>query len=254
MKIFLSQCLAAVFLCATGSSTMGQTAEPLPRLLTLPYPPYTIESGPDAPGALGEIVVKMSKRMGLPPTEVEFFPWPRTQMIAQSQRHAVIFPMDRSSQRENEYRWIVQLHCRVVGFVGLGAFTGDLDQGESLTQFKVGILRASPSQELLKTMKITKIIEAKDYAELAKMLQRNVIDVIFGTQEISTYELTQAGFKSGEFKVGKPVYSRGIWLAGNLAMLDSEVAKWRRAFDQVTQDGTYSRTLRKYKIPERTCP
>ena len=165
------QFLRAALLCTAATSAIGEPAETFPRLLTLPYPPYTIESGLQAPGALGEIVVTMSKRMGLP-TEVEFFPWARAQMIAQTQRHSVIFPMDRSAKREGEYRWIVQLHCRVVGFVALSSFVGDLDHGERLTQFRVGILRASPSQELLKDLKLTKIIEATDYAELAKLARR----------------------------------------------------------------------------------
>lgn len=85
------------------------------------------------------------------------------------------------------------------------------------------------------------------------MLQRHVIDVIFGTQDISVYELAQAGLKPTEFIVGKPIYSRGIWLAGNLAMPDGEVAQWRQAYDQVVQVGTYSRTLRKHQITERAC-
>jgi hypothetical protein len=38
-----------------------------------------------------------------------------------------------------------------------------------------------------------------------------------------------------------------------LAMPDTEVAQWKRAFEQVTQDGTYSKALRKYKLAERTC-
>ena len=245
--------LAAAFFCTSFCSGMAETAETLPRLLTLPYPPYTIESGLRAPGALGEIVVNMSKRMGLPPTAVEFYPWARAQMLAQTQQHSVIFPMDRSPKREGEYRWIVQLHCRVVGYVALSSFVGDLDHGESLAPFRVGILRASPSQALLKGLTLTGIIEGNDYADLAKMLQKHVIDVIYGTQDISVFELTRAGLKSSEIKIGKPSLSRGLWLAGNLAMPDAEVAQWKRAFDQVTRDGTYSETLRKYQVAERTC-
>ncbi|MEO7108139.1 MAG: transporter substrate-binding domain-containing protein [Rhodoferax sp.] len=245
--------LAVALFCTTAGIAISEPSEAVPRLLTLPYPPFTIETGAKAPGALSEIVEHMAKRMGAQNARVEFFPWARSQMIAKTQPHAVIFPIDRSSQREEEYRWIVQLHCRVVGFVALSSFVGDLDHGESLTHYKVGILRASPSQELLKSLKLTNIIEANDYADLAKMLQRHMIDVIFGTQEISAYELAQAGLKPSEFTSGKPIYSRGIWLAGNLAMPDAEIAQWRRAYDQVLKDGTYSRTLRNYQITERTC-
>ena len=198
-------------------------------------------------------MVSMSKHLGRPTAKVEFFPWARAQKMAKTQSHAVIFPIDRSSQREDEYRWIVRLHCRVVGFVALSSFSGDLDHGENLGQFKVGILRGSPSAELLKDLKITNIIDGTDYADLAKMLRKNVVDVIFGTQEISVFELKKSGLKPSDFIVGKPSYSRGIWLAGNLAMSDAEVAQWRGAFDRVVQDGTYSRILRKYQITERTC-
>ncbi len=245
---------AAVTIISTVTNTaMCEPAESSLRLLTLPYPPFTIETGANAPGAIGEIVVNMSKHMGHPNAKVEFFPWARSQMIAKSQPHAVIFPIDRSSEREEEYRWIVQLHCRVVGFVALSSFGGDLDHGESLKQYKVGVLRASPSKELLKSLKLTNIIDGNDYEDLVKMLQKHVIDVIFGTQEISIYELTQAGLNPSEFTVGKPSYSRGIWLAGNLAMPDAEVAQWRRTFDRVSQDGTYKKALRKYQIAEQTC-
>jgi polar amino acid transport system substrate-binding protein len=245
--------VAAAFCCTAVSSAIGESAAVVPRLLTLPYPPYTIESGPHAPGALGEMVLAMSKRIGLPATEVEFFPWARTQMMAQAQQHAVIFPIDRSAQREGAYRWIVQLYCREVGYVALAPFAGDLDHGDRLKQFKVGILRGSPSQDLLKPLEFLRIIEANDYAELAKMLQKNMVDVIYGTQDISVYELKKAGFKSSEIKVGKPRLSRGVWLAGNSAMPNAEVTQWKRAFEQITQDGSYSQILRKHQIAERTC-
>lgn len=243
----------AAFFFTVMCSAIGEPAAGQPRLLTLPYPPYTIESGPYAPGALGEVVLTMSKRIGLLATDVEFFPWARTQRMAQAQQHTVIFPLDRSAQREGSYRWIVQIYCREVGFVALAPFAGDLDHGESLSQFKVGILRGSPSQDLLKPLKFSQIIEANDYAELAKMLQMKMVDVIFGTQDISVYELTQAGFKSNDIRVGKPSLSRGVWLAGNLAMPDAEAAQWKHAFEQVTRDGSYGKVLRKYRLAERTC-
>jgi polar amino acid transport system substrate-binding protein len=244
---------AVAYLCTVVSSAMGQPATLAPRLLTLPYPPYAIESGPGVPGALGEMVLDMSKRMGLSTAGVEFFPWARTQMIAQSQPRAVIFPIDRSAQREANYRWIVQLYCREVGYVSLSSFAADLDHGESLSKFKVGILRASPSQELLKSLNFSQIVEATDYADLAKMLKKNMVDVIYGTQDISVYELMLAGLKGREIKVGKPSLSRGVWLGGNLAMPDAEVTQWKQAFEQINRDGSYSKILRKYHMAERTC-
>jgi polar amino acid transport system substrate-binding protein len=253
MKNSMLKRLVVTLLCTTAGLAIGQPSDALPRFLTLPYPPFTIETGAKAPGALGEIVVQMSKRMGLPNAKVEFFPWARSQMMAKTQPHAVIFPIDRSAQREEEYRWIVKLHCRVVGFVALSSFVGNLDRSESLTPYKIGILRASPSHELLKSLQLTHVIEGNDYADLAKMLQKHVIDVIFGTQDISAYELAQVGLKPSEFTLGKPVSARGIWLAGNLAMPEAEIAQWRRAYDQIAEDGTYSKTLRKYQITERTC-
>ena len=145
MKRSIFKLLTVALFCTTAGIAISETSKALPRLLTLPYPPFTIEKGAKSPGALGEILEHMSNRMGMPNAKVEFFPWARSQMIAKTHPHAVIFPMDRSSQREADYRWIVQLHCRVVGFVALTSFVGDLDHRESLTQFKVGILRASPS-------------------------------------------------------------------------------------------------------------
>jgi polar amino acid transport system substrate-binding protein len=253
MARLICRFFAAVFACAAAASAIGEPAAGQPRLLTLPYPPYTIETGPDAPGALGEIVLTMSKRIGLPATDVEFFPWARTQMMAQAQQHSVIFPVDRSAQREGSYRWIVQLYCREVGYVAVAPFAGDLDHGENLSRFKVGILRGSPSQDLLKPLKFSQIIEANDYADLAKMLQKKMVDVVFGTQDVSVYELTQAGFKASDIKVGNAGLSRGVWLAGNLAMPDAEVAQWKQAFEQITRDGNYSKILRKYRLAERTC-
>jgi polar amino acid transport system substrate-binding protein len=239
--------------CAAASQVMCEPAAVPSRLLTLPYPPYTIESGPQAPGALGELVLDMSKRVGLPNASVEFFPWARTQMMAQTQPHSVIFPIDRAEQRESSYRWLVRLYCREVGYVALRPFVGDLDHGDSLSPFRVGILRGSPSQDLLKSLKFSRIIEANDYAELAKMLQKNIVDVIYGTQDIGVYELMQAGFKSSDLKLSKPMLSRGVWLAANLAMPDAAVTQWKQAFEQANRDGTYNKILRKYQMAERSC-
>lgn len=245
--------LALVMFCAVTLPTVVVAAEPVSRLLTLQFPPYSIESGPNAPGAFGELMLAMAKRNDPSPAQIEFLPWARAQMIAQTDPHAVIFPMDRSPEREDKYRWIAQLHCRPVGFVALSSFGGDLDHGEKLTHVRVGVLRSSPSLKEIQALKVEQIIEDEGFANLARMLEKHMIDVIYGTQEAAVYELKLAGLKSSAIKVGKPSFTRGVWLGGNLAMPESEVAQWKQAFNQVKRDGVHRKILRKYEITETTC-
>jgi polar amino acid transport system substrate-binding protein len=249
-----SKCLGFTLGFAVAFSAVAGELGLRSRVLTLQVPPYTIESGRNAPGAFSELLSTMAKRFEATPIEIEYFPWARSQMIVQAEPHAVIFPLDRSLERESKFQWIVQLHCRSIGFVALSSFTGDLSHGDKLVDSKVGVLRASPSLKELEALEMKNVIEGRDFADLAKMIQRQVIDVIYGSQDISVYELTEAGVKPSEIKVGQPSSIRGVWLAGNLAMPSTAVHKWRLAFEQVKRDGTYKKILSKYNITERSCP
>ena len=72
-------------------------------------PPFTTETGPGTPGALGTLVREMALRLGEAPA-IQFYPWTRAQSMVNTQTRTLILPLTRTPEREDSYRWLVRLY------------------------------------------------------------------------------------------------------------------------------------------------
>lgn len=116
-----------------------------------------MSSDPDYPGFFVEIAREIDKRLGVQ-TKIEVYPWPRALEIAQQESNVIIFPVARTSDRQDHYTWIEAIKPMEMVFVSLKEKVRTLEEAKSLKRILVH-KGAPPAQQL----------EAYGFENLAKL-------------------------------------------------------------------------------------
>lgn len=226
-------------------------ADPLPayQIVSGNLPPFTVESGPDSPGALGSLVRDMAALLGEAPP-IQFYPWTRSLSIVGAQPRTLILPLTRTAERENNYRWLVRLYRQQFVFIALRGTDIRLDSLPALRDLRITVLRGSPNEGQLSQRNFKQVLPANSVLDMARMLERGMADAIYGGDAINLAVLAEYGIPRTQLQVSKPLDYGEIWLGGSLDIPESEAQLWQNAMKQLVRDGVVRRTLARYGLPQ----
>jgi polar amino acid transport system substrate-binding protein len=228
----------------------GQLAAALPadaiRVTTSDLPPYAIEATPATPGAIFELVDELLKRTRLP-GQIEFYPWRRALFMTTSMPRTAIFPLTRTSEREQQFRWLARLYHENFVFTSLKSSRFDARNAARNRELKIAVLRGSASTKYLKELGYTHLVPASSAEESLRFLNGGMADVIFGDRELMRAAL--GGTTGAELVISEPVRTSTTWLGGSLDMGETEVALFQKAMREIVADGTFARIMKKYELP-----
>ena len=218
------------------------------HILTGDMPPFSIEHDAAGRGFLVELVEELGQRAGNP-LRVEFVPWARAVALAGRAPKTAAFPLTRTPEREDKYRWIAKLAVQHFVFISQHS-TPVVDDVSGAKGKRVGILRGSPHIVGLveRGLPRANIIEETTVSDLLKRLDAGTIDFAFGSQEIWGYTLNQRRGAELNYRYSKPLYEGDIWLGGAPDILDADIEAWRRAVQSAESDGTIRRLRLKYRL------
>ncbi len=241
-------------LLSLGLSLPGRAEEAKAvQIVTSHFPPYAVESGPDAPGAVVEAAQMLARRMQVKVTNTQFLPWTRAQVVAQKQPQLLILPLDRTPERETRYRWIVKLFCRPIGFVTLHSVHATLGPMDTMRDARIGVLRTSSYASQLRALRFSNLVEIDTYADLARLMSMSSFDAIYASQDITANAMKALGLTDAEIVVAKPSGYDDSWLAASLDMSEQEAQKWRQAWSQARKDGTVEKMLDARQVRNASC-
>ena len=212
-------------------------------------PPFTIESGPDQPGALASLVHDMALRLGTAPT-IQFYPWTRALSMVGTQPRTLILPLTRTPERENNYRWIVKLYRQQFVFIALRGASVNLNTMHTLRELRIAVLRGSPNESQLLNRNFQNVLPANSVLDMARMLERGMADAIYGGDAINLAVLADYGIARAQLQVSKPLDYGEIWLGGSLDIPESEALLWQNAMKQLVREGVVRRTMARYGLPQ----
>ncbi|MBX9816840.1 MAG: transporter substrate-binding domain-containing protein [Burkholderiaceae bacterium] len=212
-------------------------------------PPFTTETGPDAPGALGTLVREMAQRLG-EPSLIQFYPWSRALNLASTQPRTLVLPLTRTPEREVHYRWLVKLYRQQFVFIALRSQATPVDAIDRLRNLRIAVLRGSPNEAHLSSRHFKHIVPANSVLDMARMLQRGMADAIYGGDAINLAVLAEHGTPRAQLQVSKPLDYGDIWLGGSLDIPESEALLWQNAMKQLVREGVVRRTLARYGLPQ----
>lgn len=220
-------------------------AEPV-RVVTTELPPFAMESEPDAPGALLDIVQELLRRTQVE-GKVEFVPWRRALLLSTTGRRAAIFPLSRTPEREGQYRWLARLYYERFVFLSARARAFDVDAPQHETRRRIGVLRGSAAIGALRGLGYTNLVEAASIDEELRFLKRGIVDAVFGESAIFHHVLKERIGDS--YLVSAPQHSVSTWLGGSLDFTEADAALFAKARKDMVDDGSYARILKKYGLP-----
>lgn len=218
--------------------------EPI-RISTSDLPPYAMPGTAGPSGAMAEVVAELLRRTGLP-AHIDFVPWQRAIYLSTNLSRSAIFPLIRSPQREQRYRWLAQLYHEEFLFIGLEGSRFDVGQPASGKERRIGVLRGSLSTVTLRENGYRNIVEAATIDEGARFLQRGIVDVIFGDRNLFSAALQKRA--PGHYPMSAPLLTANTWLAGSRDISADEAALFQKAMKDMLDDGSYARIIKKYSL------
>jgi polar amino acid transport system substrate-binding protein len=220
------------------------------RLVTGELPPYafhvpppTVAEAGEPMGLVYEVVREIAWRIGHSGT-VEFWPWTHAQEMAMTQPDIGILALTRSPEREDKYRWLVNVVTDDLVLVG-GAGV-DVHDLAAVKDRPIGVLRRSGAEALLHERGFSRIQSATEEWINAQRMKDRLIDAWLAPRLMVLYAYREVGGDVSTLSIGQVVRRSEIWLAASKNVSDQEAERWRSGFEQLRADGTYDAILARY--------
>jgi polar amino acid transport system substrate-binding protein len=226
----------------------GPEPEPKVEFFVANFPPYAFtDAAGSSYGFFVDAVNAMAKYAGHYGS-VDVVPWKRAQKALQETEKGpkLIFPLIRSPERENIYRWVAELY--VDDIVLLSKKDGKtLESLADARGLRVGVVGGSALLPELKADKGQVIEVAPDIESCAKLLKAGRIDAWYVSKWVGLSTLKHAGISKDDVKVSPAVRRMSIFLGASMGTSDKVVEAWSQAFEKIKADGSYEKLLNKWR-------
>ncbi|MBL4740611.1 MAG: transporter substrate-binding domain-containing protein [Sneathiella sp.] len=193
-----------------------------------------------------EIMDEVINRLGYPEYNTVLLPAKRAFTEPKRNRTAILANLARSPSRENHYKWLFRLQNISLFYVTKKGHKSVTHENASKLRL-VGVLGSAAVHEILNMHPKIRVHATQNEETNLRMLMADRIDAWFTSSTLLQGALkkeTKISIK--DLSVGVTVEKLGIYAAAGLNMPDTEVTKWRRAFDTMKKDGTYQAIMSKY--------
>lgn len=215
-------------------------SEPVPAFLE-DEPVYTA-SDPDQPGVLLPLVEEAARELDLLITP-NFLPWKKAQWQVRLTPNGLIFPLARTSDREEFYRWICPILDVPLNFITRHA-NQVIDSYEEAREVKaIGVIHGSPQETQLIEAGIP--VRAMPAQDLYLALNRGEIQHMYGARPEAVYGWEHTG-GSGDLYFSKPLSSLTLWLAASKDSPAIDAEQWCAALKRVKSRPPHAGVLERY--------
>lgn len=221
----------------------GQTSTEALEWVAGDLPPFAWMSASGPQGYAHELALALAGRLGRPQT-VSYVPWARAVKLAEEGDHVGVFPLARTPDREQRFRWLIPLMTVRYSFVGkLAVRTMDMAE---LRDARVGVLRGSPIIKNLQAERFSHVVDGKDYRELLRLLDLGTIQVIYAGAPMLEAAIDEYGYQRAQFTTHGSLGEATLYMGASLRLAEDEAQRWLRAYQQLDADGTVTRLRKRY--------
>ncbi len=228
-------------------------AEPIApfEIVSADLGPYAVENHPQMPGALVELTEAMSQKLGQP-TKVKFYPWARAMAIALTKPRAAIIPLTRTPERDPSYQWLAKLYSVRFVFISRTDKQKPITSIDDARNMGVAVLRGSPNLQQLLNRKFdqAKIMQESNIDNMLKALDHGMVDAFYGPEVVAIDTIRATNRDPKNYQFGLMLEKGDVWLGGAKDFTEADSIAMTQALDALKKDGTYSRILKKYHMPE----
>lgn len=212
-------------------------------------PPFVWQGSKGPEGYAYELAIAMAQKLGRRP-EVQFFPWARAVRMTTEGEAYGVFPLARTPDREQQFQWLIPLMRVEYSFFvrdnGTERPAINPNRLDELRTARVCVLRGSPIIKNLQVQNFTRIIEAKDYRDMLRMLNEGIVDVVYAGTPMLRASMQQYGHARENYLLGTHLGEADLYMGTSLRLAPAEAELWLRAYRQLVDDGTVARLQRQY--------
>ncbi len=215
------------------------------QAVTANLPPFSMNKTYKDTGFLCEVVREMTKRAKIDVT-IKYWPWKRSQYIAQKKKNTLIFGITRTERREPHYAWLVNLLDTEKVFVSTSKKVDSLQDARKLRQITVRF--ATPFEHQLKGSGFKNYVITHSEEDNVKNLRAGKVDAWMTLSHRAAYMWKVMGHDPKSLKIGKPVSKSSLYLAGHLSLKNNTElkSKLQLAYNSMIKDGTFNKLHEKY--------
>ena len=234
--------LAAAFgLALGGAATQAQNLTVVTESTPLSY----LQEG-RVVGRATEVVETTLKRAAITDYRIDLYPWARAQDIALREPYVLIYPIARTPEREERFRWVGEIK-RIQYYLfaltdGPEQRIAQLDDARGRT---IGVVRDDVRHQYLQRRGFTRLaVSSQPMENLRKLLYRQVDLIVLTESEARTLCAEARGECPGLVR-GLPLdeLRYGLYMAYSLATPEAMATRTAAAFESMRADGSLARIM-----------
>lgn len=217
------------------------------QIYTEQYPPLTFRNSfGEITGFGTDLVNEIMKRNGT------YYPvilslWSNGYSMIQNNPNFCLFTMDRTTQRENLFKWVGPLGTNRTFFfikTGSGVSIGSIDEAKTLTS--VGTVSSWFSDQYLRQLGFTNLVSDPDPEVMVGKLMRGEVNA-FVCSEVTFPDIVEsAGYQYSQVTPSLELMSSDYYIAFSMTTSSALVSQWQSALNAIKQDGTYDAIYSKW--------
>lgn len=211
------------------------------------FPPYSFEFENSRGGAIYDVSQEIIKRLKLN-TKIKFVPWPWARFEAETKDNIFLIPLARTPEREQNYAWIIHVLDDPYVLVALKKTKFDISTHEAAKKLKIGVLKKSVGDSLLRDMGYTKLDVSSTDSRNVSMLKLERLDAWVAPLSAIDQYREEAGIGKEDLRVGLEFTVLREYIGASKTIDKKTQKKWRNTFEEMKKDGTYKHIMKRYGL------
>lgn len=204
--------------------------------------PLSISDGPRR-GIVIDVVQEAARAIGRE-LQITFLPFAEAMKRTRETPGAMMAPLARSPQREQDFAWIAKI-IDVPQAMGRLSSQPPVDLGAARGLGKVGVARGGVQETYLKEQGFTNLVVFATGREIAAALAGGEVDAWYATTTQILQEFEALG-RAGDIRIGPTLQVAPAWLAANTYSQAIPVAALAEAVATLERSGATERIFRSY--------
>ncbi len=202
-------------------------------------------------GFYGEIVIEIQKRIG-DETEIKIVPWARSYADTLKNRNTMLFPMNRTAEREDLFFWVgplMNVRYSLYARKGSGIKITSLEDAKKVKT--IGTVQDDTREDFLTEQGFTNLEATYDNELNIKKLFADRVQLITGSSTGIGKQLARAGYSLDQVEEVYTLFTGALYIAFSKNTNKNILENWEKAFKEIVDDGTYKRLCMKWFPKEK---
>lgn len=220
------------------------------KLLTEENAPFSYSDTNGANGIAIEILDSMFKKLNRKESVInsEYLPWARSYQVVQNTPNTVLFPMARTAEREDLFKWVGPIYELQIGVLAKKANNVKINSSSDFIKYTIGTVReGAPEQLLVKEgAEISKLDRGANLEQNLKKLINGRIDCISFNIPSALYNLKEMGENIADYELVYELKKLELFYAFEKSTTNNTIMPLQNALDDLKTSGDYDKIVSKH--------